>query len=318
MVIARHTPGSSAPACASPPRLAQRVRDWLHAGRALGAGTWAALSNRLSPSAGGRQRTGHDAATAEVPPCTAFFYGSHPPIDALARFPRVVVEADACDDLPGLRRQGALVFAYVSLGEAEGWRASARALPDGIFAAKNPLWSSRVADLTHPAWCHYLLDDRLAKLWNQGYRGFFLDTLDSYRLAFHKPEDLQRQQNALVQLIQNIHARYPDARLLINRGFELLPRIHPCVDGLVAESLFQTWDASTQRYGATDEKGQAWLLGQLRRAREVYGLPVTVIDYVDPSDSPLILKTQGRIEAQGCAAWIAGPGLNALYTRTNA
>lgn len=69
-------------------------------------------------------------------PRTAFFYGAQVPVTALAQFDRVVVEADQIQDLRPLRAAGADIFAYVSVGEAEGWRA--RGKPCGIGCAVVP------------------------------------------------------------------------------------------------------------------------------------------------------------------------------------
>jgi len=99
------------------------------------------------------------------PPSTAFFYGSPVPVVALSKFERVVVESENVKDLDGLRVAGADVFAYLSVGEAEGWRASSRALPKDIFVGANVAWHSRIADLTQPGWRDYLIEERMARLW---------------------------------------------------------------------------------------------------------------------------------------------------------
>jgi polysaccharide biosynthesis protein PelA len=112
---------------------------------------------------------------------TAIFYGSPVPVDALARYERVVLEADNSPEPPTFPRKSTQVFAYISVGEAEGWRASAKALDEKLFLGTNQGWHSRIADLTQPGWVDYVIEKRMLPLWQRGYRGFFLDTLDSYR-----------------------------------------------------------------------------------------------------------------------------------------
>ena len=107
-----------------------------------------------------------------LPPSTAFFYGSPVPVLALSKFDRVVVEAENVKDLAGLRVEGADIFAYVSVGEAEGWRATSSALPRELFMGNNVAWHSRIADLTQPGWRDYLIEQRMARLWDEGYRAF--------------------------------------------------------------------------------------------------------------------------------------------------
>jgi hypothetical protein len=79
----------------------------------------------------------------------------------------------------------------------------------------------------------------IAPPWDKGYRGFFLDTLDSYRLAATTDAQRARQQAGLVAVIRAIKARYPDAKLIFNRGFEILPQVHDFAYAVVFESLFK-------------------------------------------------------------------------------
>jgi uncharacterized protein (TIGR01370 family) len=249
------------------------------------------------------------------PPSTAFFYGAPVPVEQLSRYKRVVVEADNLGSPARLAARGATVFAYVSVGEAEGWRASTRALDDSLFDGANSAWGSRVADLTHPGWTTFLLETRMAGLWKQGYRGFFLDTLDSYQLTAKDAAARLRQERALVALIEAIHQRFPGVQLLLNRGFEVLPKVSGLVVGVAAESLFQSWDPKAGAYTVVDEPSREWLLARLREVQR-FGLPVTVIDYVARKDSALARATARRITDAGFAAWVATPQLDSIVDTT--
>ena len=121
-------------------------------------------------------------------------------------------------------------------------------------------------------------------LWQAGYRGFFLDTLDSYQLAAKDDAARARQEAGLVRVIGEIKRSFPEAKLIFNRGFEILPDLHALAYAVAAESLFQGWDPGEKRYRDVPEADRAWLLGQLRRVRAEYRLPVLAIDYVAPED----------------------------------
>lgn len=248
-----------------------------------------------------------------APPSTAFFYGTPVPVLDLSKFDRVVVEAENVKDLAGLRVTGAEVFAYVSVGEAEAWRASSRELPQTLFIGANPGWQSRIADLTLPGWRNYLIEQRMAQLWAAGYRGFFLDTLDSYQIAVKDPDEQGVQSRALVEMIRAMHQRFPGVKLLFNRGFSVLPEIGPLAVGLVAESLFQSWNPVSKVYESVSEKDRTWLLAELNNAKLRYGMPITVIDYVPPEKPELARLTAKQIAALGFAPWVATPGLDMIF-----
>lgn len=245
-------------------------------------------------------------------PSTAFFYGTQIPVPALTRFQQLVVEADSVSDLELLKEKGTEVFAYVSVGEAEGWRNSAATLPQELFLDENVAWQSRIADLTRKEWRDYLLNQRIEALWAAGYRGFFLDTLDSYVQAAKSEEERNTQLQALADIILLIHKRYPEAKLLLNRGFDVLPLIASAASGIVAESLFQKWDAVSGQYVDAKKDDTEWLLWRLNQVQERYFLPVVVIDYVHPSKPELAKATADRITKLGFSAWVANHTLDVI------
>lgn len=246
------------------------------------------------------------------PPDTAFFYGNPVPVQALSQYQRVVVEAENLPDPTKLSAGGTTVFAYISVGEAEGWRASTRVLDAKLFMGENAAWQSRVADLTQPGWSAFLIEQRMAPLWKQGYRAFFLDTLDSYQLGAKDPEAQVVQERALANIIRAMHKRFPGVQLLFNRGFTVLTEVGNLAVGLAAESLFQGWNATTNTYVTVSENDRNWLLARLREANERYNLPITVIDYVDKNKPELARETARRIRALGFAPWVATPGLDTI------
>jgi len=265
--------------------------------------------NRLLCKANSSKRLNQKALRAQT---IAFFYGANIPLDRFPPRTRLVVEADAVTEFSDFKKHGIQPFAYVSLGEAEGWRASTQALPGEWFLGTNDAWQSRIADFTNPQWGHFILEDRIQKLWRQGFKGIFLDTLDSYQLIIKDPAQRLQQKNALINLIKTIHRRYPKIEILINRGFDLLPDIYPVIVGVVAESLVQSWDPVRKCYTKVGENDHLWLLNQLRQVQSRYDLPVTVIDYVDPAQKHLARQTARRIESLGFGAWIGTPGLDSL------
>ena len=257
-------------------------------------------------------------ATLPMPaaPAVAFFYGANPPLDELKAFDIVVVEPDHVADPRPYRRPAAMgaseLFAYVSFGEIEPTRAYFKEVPAGVLKGENRAWGSSVIDHTAPAWPDFLIERILAPLWERGYRGFFLDTLDSYHLISATPAARVVQEAAMVATLRRVRERFPGMRVIFNRGFEILPQVREMVTAVAAESLFQGWDQGAKRYREVPAADRDWLLGQLRTVRSTHKLPVIAIDYVVPGDRALARATARKILDLGFTPWVANPELDML------
>ena len=239
----------------------------------------------------------------------AFFYGAKPPWNELKAFDTVVVEPDHVADPVAVARDKTALAAYVSVGEVHPTRSYANRIPKTWLRGKNKDWGSLVIDQSQADWPAFFTEAAIAPLWARGYRAFFLDTLDSYHLFAKTPEERKAQEAGLVALVNAVKQRYPEARLIFNRGFEILDRTHAHVDAVVAESLFQRYQAGKSVYSAVPEADRQWLLAQLERVKSEWKLPVVVIDYVAPSNRKLARETARRILDLGFTPWVTTPDL---------
>ena len=245
-------------------------------------------------------------------PAVAFYYGPQPPWNELQAFDLVVVDPDHVPNptqpvLPQTEK-----VAYVSVGEVHPSRVYAAKIPKAWLKGENKDWGSRVIDQAPPDWPRFFSDAVIDPLWTAGYRSFFLDTLDSYQLFAKTPEDRAKQEAGMVALVMEIKRRHPQAKLIFNRGFEILDRTYKQVAYVAAESLFQGYDAGKSSYRPVPAADREWLLGQFKRITAEYKLPVIAIDYVPPGDRALARSTAKQIEAQGFIPWVATPDLATL------
>jgi uncharacterized protein (TIGR01370 family) len=245
-------------------------------------------------------------------PTVAFYYGAELPADELRAFDVVVVEPDHGFDPAAYRTSTSELFAYVSLGEVEPRRLHGKDMPASWFNGENTEWGARVVDQTQPAWPAFVVERIVGPLVSRGYRGLFLDTLDSYQLAAKTPEACRRQEQGLASVIRAIKKAYPDLRLIFNRGFEILPDAHREAYAVAVESLYQEWDQAQKRYGEVSESEREWIMGQLKRVTDEYRLPVIVIDYVPPAQRELARQTARKIMALGFIPWVSTPALDYL------
>ncbi len=252
----------------------------------------------------------HAVAAAGPAPAVALYYGANAPSAELKAFDIVVLDPDHHPGPASFRTRHSEPYAYVAIGEAHPSRAYFAAIPPAAIVAANKEWGSKVIDLTHPDWPEFVAGHIVAPLWAKGFRGFFLDTLDSYRLAAKFDE--MAQQQGLVAVIETLHRRFPDIRLILNRGFEIVPQVSDKIRMVAAESLFRGWNAGSKSYTEVPEDARNWLLGELLKVRDTYGLPVLAIDYVAPQDRALTRATAERIKALGIVPWVADGTLGTL------
>ncbi|EKF75607.1 hypothetical protein A11A3_02022 [Alcanivorax hongdengensis A-11-3] len=239
----------------------------------------------------------------------AFYYGPDIPWHSLSVYDYPVVEPDQADRPPA---DGHRYYAYVSTGEVLDSRPYFPGIKPEWLLGSNPAWQSRILDQSNPALRRYFLDHVIAPLWQKGYRGFFLDTLDSYQLAVSDDAGRQKQRQGLVALIKAIGQRYPKARLILNRGFELLPDVADQVDAVAAESLYQRWLPDKERYQSVPAEDRQWLLGQFQQVRDGYGIDTIAIDYAPPAQRQQARDIAAKIAADGVIPWVTNPELDSL------
>ncbi|WDD92532.1 bifunctional glycoside hydrolase 114/ polysaccharide deacetylase family protein [Burkholderia sp. FERM BP-3421] len=250
-----------------------------------------------------------DEAPSPAQPSFALYYGAQPPVELLSAYDVAVVEPDSGFDPRAHVLPHTTWFAYASVGEVQPSRAYYADLPKSWLLGSNEAWASRVVDQSRPEWPAFFVEHVIRPLWDKGYRGFFLDTLDAWQLAAHTDDARARQQAGLVAVIRAIHARYPEAKLIFNRGFEILPAVHGLVYAVAFESLYRGWNQARQRYTAVPEADRAWLLAQARTIRTQYNVPVVSIDYCPPADRTCASDAITRIHADGLVPFVTDGAL---------
>jgi hypothetical protein len=251
------------------------------------------------------------AQPAPRAPAVALFYGASPPMDELAAFDAVVLEPDhAPKPLPAERRTA--WFAYVSAGEVHSTRPYFGAIPPAWKLGSNPAFGSAVIDQAQPAWADFFCEAIVRPLWDRGFRGFFLDTLDSYHLVAKTDAERARQEAGLASVIVLLKQKFPGAKLMFNRGFEILPKVHGLAYAVAAESLYRSYDHGAKKYAEVPAADREWLTGQMKRVQGEYKLPAIFIDYVAAKDRELARATARRIAADGFIPWVTTPALDVL------
>jgi polysaccharide biosynthesis protein PelA len=242
----------------------------------------------------------------------ALYYGDNPPLDALRAFNVVVVNAQPNLSPKRYNNASTQLYAYVTVGELDADAPYKDKVDPSWRKGENASWRSGVMDMSSKGWRDFLLQKVISPLWEQGYRGFFLDTMDSYTLLKGDPEQKKQQQAGLIDLVKKIKETYPDASIISNRGFELLPDIHNHIDALAAESLFSGWDPKQKKYLPVAEKERNSLLQELNTAKQKYHLPIIVIDYVAEGNQAYAKTVAKKILDLGFMPWVTTSNLDSI------
>lgn len=252
-----------------------------------------------------------EGAGAERAIATAFFYERDVPHELLAHYDRVVVEPDHYEAMPTSPR--AEVFAYVSLGEVNPSRPWHRDVPRHLVLGKNKAWGTEIIDTRRSDWASFVVERVIEPLWRKGYRGFFFDTLDSYESVAKDAAEREAHARGIGVILSAIAKRHPEAKLVLNRGFDVLPWA-PRVHGFVAESLFATCDAQMRKCGAVPPAESDALARRLAEVKARHRVPISVIDYAPSRDLAARRAIAERISALGFDPWVSTPKLDEIGT----
>lgn len=244
-------------------------------------------------------------------PSVAFYYGDHPPMNELRAFDWVVVEPGHLPDPKPYQHAESEVFAYVSLGEVLPDKPYFSQMPVSWLKGENKGWNSRVIDQTANGWADFAVEKLFAPLWQAGYRGFFLDTLDSFNIIANTDAERSAQAQGLAKVIAAIKTRFPQAKLIFNRGFEILPFTHQWADAVAFESWISGYDADKKRYRDVPQADREWLGGQLAQVK-AWQIPIVAIDYVPPEQREKARSVAKVLQAEGFIPWVANPELDML------
>ncbi len=239
-------------------------------------------------------------------------YSAHVPTAPLLAHALSIVHPDATVDLEAAHRVGNAVLAYLSVGEvaADAPYRPAILQQNLPFAGRNPTWNSDFTDLADSRWADFFIAQLAPTAIARGFDGFFLDTLDAVELI--APDNIAHTaalRAGLVALVRRLHMAFPTKQIIVNRGFAVFDELHDSIDGVLAESLFETHDFAANTPRAVAPAETEALLKQLRHIaaadRRVY-----ILDYTNSADSARATAAADRIRALGYHAFVSTAALN--------
>jgi polysaccharide biosynthesis protein PelA len=138
-----------------------------------------------------------------------------------------VLDSQYHPPLKPLKTQQKILLGYISLGEITQENPFFEtAQKKGISLHENKNWpGSYFVDLRNPAWLEYIVNTAIPNVINQGFDGIFLDTIDTAEyLETLDPKKYSGLKRAAINLLHLIRLNYPYIKIMLNRGFPLLPQ----------------------------------------------------------------------------------------------
>ncbi|MBJ6136154.1 endo alpha-1,4 polygalactosaminidase [Marinobacter litoralis] len=253
------------------------------------------------------------SAAPNPPHNIGFYYGHEAPIGSLYAYDWLVLQPSQTTNarLDLLQKGNTRPIAYLSAGEMAFTDQAAQSLQQDWVLGENTAWKSYVLDIRNESVRDFMLEQVVAPAIARGFQGVFLDTLDSHLLTNEGRENPQAFAEAQGLLIATIRERFPDSRIIINRGFHLPESAHANVDALAFESWRNGYEAGGRRYYAVPEQDREWLASQLAHWREAHPeLPIIAIDYAKTASNAV--EKSEQLRQDGFIPYVSDHHLNRL------
>jgi polysaccharide biosynthesis protein PelA len=237
-------------------------------------------------------------------------YSHEPKAADLLAYETCILDPHCNAELQPGHALGHQFYAYISLVElAAGSPADDAAKKRSVpTVGENKDWSSHLLNVQHASWLDYVLEDCAAPAVGKGYDGFFLDTTDS---ATHLPGGAIAHEPRLIQAITALHTRWPEKRIVINRGFPLLPKLKTLLHGVLVESVYQSFDASSKALRPCSTADVQWIEARIRETQAM-GLKVYAVDYAPAERLDLARSTVKKLQALGTIPLVTTPTLSGI------
>jgi polysaccharide biosynthesis protein PelA len=237
------------------------------------------------------------------------YYSDKAPVEDLLPYQVVVLDSKYHPPLERLKDRGRILLGYISVGEVEKHRPWYDEVKSwGILSEENPNWpGSYYADVRDKRWVKMVVERLAPDLLRKGFDGFFLDTLDNPpHLERTDPKKWAGMTKASVRLIKALRQNWPKARIMLNRGYELLPEAATSLDYALGESVYTTWNFKLERAELQPEEAYRFQVEALKDAQKRNpALSVMTLDYWDLSDVKTVRDIYALQRSNGFSPYVS-------------
>jgi hypothetical protein len=195
------------------------------------------------------------------------------------------------------------IYGYVSIGEAEKARKYYKKLKKSWIIGKNSSWKSKIMDISQKEYRDFLFKEVIEPMRKRGFKNFFFDTLDSYQSVSSNSEFKKRMEDGLVTFIKEFKKQYPDSKIIINRGFEIVDKVCNDIEAMLVESMFYGL-SSELKFKKVSQKDRKWLLNQINKVKS-YDIPIISVEYIPRSKKKEIKNTLEQLNRLNLIPYIS-------------
>lgn len=166
------------------------------------------------------------------------YYGYGAQKSQIEKYKVAVLESENYKDVKSFKN---ITLGYISIGEVENHRSHyPRVASLGLLGDRNPNWTdSRYVALKGGEWQKIVVYELIPKIIAKGYKGVFLDTVDSLI-------DSGNDKTEITDFINSVKKTYPFLLVMVNRGFAVLNTLN--VDAVLLESTITTLESDTKKH----------------------------------------------------------------------
>ena len=245
----------------------------------------------------------------------AAYYAEAVPPGGFAGFNLLVLDSDFHPELKPLIQSGKTVLGYISIGEVEDVRTHFKEVKaEGLLRGENPNWKgSHFVDVRDRRWRNRV-KALVREILKKGFHGVFLDTVDDAEfLEQTEPAKNKGMNDAMATLVIEVRKEFPGARIAVNRGYSILPKIAGSIDYVLGECVLADYDFQAKTYRRVPQelyKEQVQILQSAQRQNP--NLTVLTLDYWDPRDTRGIAQIYSEQRRNGFQPYVATIELDRL------
>ena len=196
------------------------------------------------------------------------------------------------------------MYAYVSINEIQESIKEYKYVDESWVISENREWGSKVLDIKNRDYQEFIFKRLIEPRMKDGFQNFFFDTLDSYQLGTKTEKEREASRKELIHFLKEFHTRYPDAKLILNRGFDVIDEVHEGIEAVLFESYYNGLGGETG-YKELSDGDREWLDIYLDKIK-AYDINIISLEYLraDEIDSKAD-KIVEKIKARGMIPYIS-------------